>query len=80
MTSSCQFGTFLDEALCDTLVCGIRDPGMQRRLLAEADLSLKKAFQLIQGTEAAAKNADEMQQENNCTQQKAAANAVTSIL
>ena len=50
---------------------------MQRRLLAEANLSLKKAFQLIQGMEAAAKHADKMQQENNCTQQTAAANLVT---
>ena len=33
---------------------------MQRRLLAEVDLSLKKAFQLIQGMEAT-KNADKMQ-------------------
>ena len=47
MASTCSFGTFLDEALCDRLVCGIRDQGMQRRLLAEADLTLKKAFDLI---------------------------------
>ena len=79
MASSCQFETFLDEALCNRLMCGIQGPGMERRLLAEADLSLKKAFQLIQGMEAAAKNADEMQQENNCTQQTAAANAVTDF-
>ena len=40
-----------------------REPGVQRRLLAEADLTLKKAFQLIQGMEAAAKNAEEMQRD-----------------
>ena len=57
LASTCQFGSFLDEALCDRLVCGVRDPGMQRRLLAEANLSLKM--------EAAAKNAEEMQRENS---------------
>ena len=73
LANMCQFGTFLDEALCDRLVCRIRDPGMQHRLLAEADMTLKKAFQLIQGMKAAVKNADETQQENS-TQQAAATN------
>ena len=76
LASTCQFGSFLDEALCDRLVCGVRDPGMQRRLLAEADLSLKKAFQLIQGMEAAAKNAEEMRRENSIQQPAAATNVV----
>ena len=78
LANTCQFGTFLDEALCDRLVCGIRDLGMQRRLLAEADLTLKKAFQLIQGMEAAAKNAEEMQRENSTQQAAAATNVVHS--
>ena len=65
MASTCSFGTFLDEALCDRLVCGIRDQGMPRRLLAEADLTLKKAFDLIQGMEASDKNVQEMQKDNN---------------
>ena len=76
LASTCQFGVFLDEALCDRLVCGVREPGVQRRLLAEADLTLKKAFQLIQGMEAAAKNAEEMQRENSI--QQAATNVVRS--
>ena len=65
MASTCSFGTFLDEALCDRLVCGIRDQGMQRRFLAEADVTLKEAFDLIHGMEAADKNAQEMQKNNN---------------
>ena len=59
LASTCQFGVVLDEALCDRLVCGIQEPEVQRRL-AEADWTLKKAFQLIQGMQAAAKNAKEM--------------------
>ena len=76
MASTCKFGTFLNEALCDRLVCGIRDQGMQRRLLAEADLTLKKAFELIQGMEAANKHSQEMQQEDSVSPHSATANSV----
>ena len=62
LASMCQF---VDEALCDRLVCRLQEPEIQRRLRAEADLMLKKAFQLIQGKEAATKNAEEMQKENS---------------
>ena len=51
-------------------------PGVQRRLLVEADLSLKKAFQLIQGMEAAAKNTEEMQREKSMQHAAAATNVV----
>ena len=40
--SPCQFGTFLDEALRDRLVCGMKDVATQRRLLAESKLTLAK--------------------------------------
>ena len=40
---------------------------MQLRLLVEADLSLKKTFELIQGMEAAAKDVQEIQQDNKFT-------------
>ena len=78
LASSCQFEVFLDEALCDRLVWGVREPGVQRRLLAEADLTFKKEFQLIQGMKAAAKNAEEMQRENSIQQAAAATNVVRS--
>jgi len=39
-----EFGNFLDEALCDCLVCGIRDEAAQHRSLAEADLTLVRAM------------------------------------
>ena len=54
----CEFGEFLEDALCDRLVGGLKDEAMQRRLLGEADLSLKK---ITQAMEAAAKNAREIQ-------------------
>ena len=43
------------------LVCGIRNSGIQKRLLSEAELSLKTAIELSQAFEAAEKNAKEIQ-------------------
>lgn len=40
LATTCEFGTFLDEALRDKFVCGLFKESIQRRLLAEADLTL----------------------------------------
>lgn len=42
--------------LRDRLVCGIANVHMQKRLLAEPNLTLKKAVELALGMEAAVKN------------------------
>ena len=42
-SESCAFGGFLEEALRDRFVCGLRNSVTQRKLLSEADLTLKKA-------------------------------------
>ena len=47
--------------LCDQLVCGVRDIIIQRRLLAEPKLTLKRALDLVLTTEAADKDASEIQ-------------------
>ena len=57
----CNFGESLETMLRDRLVCGINDESIQRRLLAEATLTFKKALELAQGMEAAAKDVREMQ-------------------
>ena len=49
LATTCEFGTFLNEALCDRLVCGLREKAMQRWLLAEPNLDLKKACELGRG-------------------------------
>ena len=46
--------------LRDRLVCGINDQRLQRRLLAESDLTFKKAFDLVQALEAAERNAKDI--------------------
>ena len=58
---NCEFGNFLEDALCDRLVCGLKDEATQQRLLIEVDLPIKKAFEIIHGIKAAAKNAREIQ-------------------
>ena len=51
-----QFGDSLSDMLRDRLVCGINDKRIQRRLLAEPDLTFKRAFELAQGLEIADQN------------------------
>ena len=52
----CKFDN-LDSMLCDRLVCGIQDPRIQRRLLAESKLEFKQAFELAQAMESADRDA-----------------------
>ena len=40
-----QYGTVLDDALTHCFVCGLANPGIQRRLLLESELSFEKAVQ-----------------------------------
>jgi len=56
----CNFGDSLETMLRDRLVCGINDEAVQRRLLAEPSLDLKRALELAQGMETAAQNVREM--------------------
>ena len=51
----CDFGTFLEEALRDRLVCGLKSVQIQKKLLAERHLTFKKAFETAQSMELANK-------------------------
>ena len=55
---TCKFGTFLDDALRDRLVCGLRSDSARRRLLADAEgeISLAKAIEHAQRDELAEQN------------------------
>ena len=46
LSAHCKFADYLNQALWDRLVCGLRAESIQKRLLAEADLTLKKALEL----------------------------------
>ena len=56
LSEQCQFGTTLEDMLRDRLVCGINDDRIQRRLLAERELSFEKAVEIALAHEMASKN------------------------
>ena len=53
LATHCDFGGYLEQALRDRLVCGIRHKNTQKRLLSEANLTLKKAIEVACNVEAA---------------------------
>ena len=61
LAQTCNFGDTLEVMLRDRLVCGMDEDFIQRRLLAEPNLTYKKALELALGLETAAKNARELQ-------------------
>ena len=62
LSEHCNFGDALQDMLRDRLVCGIHDQRTQRRLLAETDLTLHKAFEVAQAIESAESQVKELQQ------------------
>ena len=60
LSTNCDFKEYLDQALRDRLVCGLRNEGIQCRLLAEAELTLKRAVEIAIGMEAAERNAKDL--------------------
>ena len=60
LSEFCNFDNSLEKMLRDRLVCGINDPAIQKRLLAEPDLTFNKALALAQGLETAAKDVNEL--------------------
>ena len=61
LSEHCEFGTTLNQMLRDRLVCGVEEPKIQRRLLAEPDLTCDKAFELALAAESVDKNAKDLQ-------------------
>jgi hypothetical protein len=59
----CQFGSTLNDAVRDRLVCGLSDQHLQRRLLVEADLTFDRAKALAIAAETAARDAEELRKQ-----------------
>ena len=53
LAKDCEFGKYLQTALSEQLVCGLNSEALQRKVLAEADLTLERALQISQAFEAA---------------------------
>ena len=62
LSEHCNFGDALQDMLRDRLVRGIQDQGTQRRLVAETDLTLQKAFEVPQAIESAESQVKELHQ------------------
>ena len=57
----CNYSDSLSEMIQDRLVCGITNTTVQKRLLAEKELSLDKAVSLAQSVEVAEQGAKDLQ-------------------
>ena len=49
LSAHCEFGTFLDEALRDRFVCGLRKEPIQRKLLGEKTFRERAADCTVDG-------------------------------
>ena len=57
----CEFNKFLNDALQDRLVCGLRNAAAQKQLLSQTEPTLDKALRLAQGMEAAKESTKKLQ-------------------
>ena len=61
LSERCEFGATSDEMLRESVVCGVRDSNILRRLLAEPKVSLKRALEVAIALEIAEKDALDLQ-------------------
>ena len=62
LATHCRFGGYLEEALRDRLVCGLREESTQRALLTENELTLARALEIAQSREAVLMNAQRLKE------------------
>ena len=60
LTEFCEFKETLNDMIRGRLVCGVNDERIQRRLLAETDLTFDKALHLAQAIESADKDTKDL--------------------
>ena len=60
LAESCSFGEFLEQALRDCIVCGLKSHNIHRKLLTVADLTLKQTQETALGMEMADQQATEI--------------------
>ena len=60
LAETCNFGAKLDEQLRDRMVEGLRSESIQKRLLAEGDITMKKAYEIATSMETASREASGM--------------------
>ena len=65
LSETCDFGTFLEQAIRDMLVIGLKDRNAQKKLLSEKELDVKKAFEISLSYEMASKHIDAFHQDSD---------------
>ncbi|XP_041473613.1 uncharacterized protein K02A2.6-like [Lytechinus variegatus] len=60
LAKHCDFGEYLEQALRDRFVCGLKQESIQRKLLAEARLTLQKAVETAVAMEMAAQDTEQL--------------------
>ena len=60
LSTDCEFGAYLNEALRDRFVCGLKSESIQRKLLSESALTFARALEIARGMEAAEKNTQQL--------------------
>ena len=61
LAEHCEFNEFLNQALHDKLVCGLKNEMIQRKLLTVKELTMAKAFKIARGMEAAYQQSSKLQ-------------------
>ena len=59
LSTHCEFGKYLNKALRDRLVCGLRSEAIQHCLLSETDLKFSRVFEFARCMEAAERNIEQ---------------------
>ena len=60
LAEHCDYKDTLQEMLRDGLICGVNQSGIQKRLLAEKDLTFDKAFDIAKALEVAEKDTQDL--------------------
>ncbi len=60
LSTHCKFDGYLEDELCDQLVCGTLNDSLRKRLLTVEDLTFKKAMELAQSYESADRHAQQL--------------------
>lgn len=60
LSEHCEFGAYLEDALRDRFVCGLKSETVQKRLLTEKDLTFQKAVDYAISAETAARDVQQL--------------------
>ena len=67
LAKTCNFGQYLETALCDQFVCGLRDEKCQQELLSIQDLTAAVALQKATAADAVSKETQAMRETTTAT-------------